>query len=118
VKTIVAGSRSITDIQQLYAAIRASGFKITEVVCGEAAGVDKLGRWWAEHRSIPVTSFPADWDGEGRRAGYLRNVRMANYAEALIALWNGKSPGTRHMIEIAKAKGLKVHVHLVGKVGQ
>ena len=42
-KTIIAGSRSITDIQLLYDAIRESGFQITEVVCGEARGADRLG---------------------------------------------------------------------------
>ena len=117
-KTIVAGSRSITDIQLLFAAIRASGFKITEVVCGEARGVDKMGRWWAEQNSVPVASFPADWEREGWRAGFVRNRRMAAYAEALIALWDGESRGTKHMIEIAEAKGLKVYVHVVGKASQ
>ncbi len=74
-----------------------------------------MGRWWAAQHSIPVASFPARWEEEGCRAGYLRNVRMAEYAEALIALWNGKSPGTRHMIQIAQEKGLKVYVHTVRK---
>ncbi len=114
-KTIIAGSRSITDMQQLHAAIRACGFEITEVVCGEARGVDKMGRWWAEQHSIPVVSFPARWQEDGHSAGYQRNVRMADYADALIALWNGKSPGTRHMIKIAQEKELKVYVHTVGK---
>jgi hypothetical protein len=113
VKTIIAGSRTITDIQRLYEAIRLSGFEITEVVSGEARGVDHLGRWWAEHHSLPVTSFPADWDRHGKRAGYMRNVQMAEYGEALIAVWNGKSAGTKHMIDTARAKGLSVYVYLV-----
>lgn len=110
-KVILAGSRSITDIEALHTAIRESGFEITEVVCGEAAGADRLGRWWAEQHKIPLASFPADWKKDGRLAGYIRNQRMAGYAEALIAVWDGKSVGTAHMIGVALAGGLKVHVH-------
>lgn len=110
-KVILAGSRSISDIEALYTAIRASGFEITEVVCGEAAGVDRLGRWWAEQHHIPIASFPAEWKTDSRLAGYLRNQRMAKYADALIAVWDGKSVGTPHMIGVALAAGLKIHVH-------
>ncbi len=111
-KTIIAGSRSITDIAQVYEAVRASGFEITEVVCGEAAGVDALGRWWAAQKKILIASFPADWKKEGRVAGYRRNQRMAAYADALIAVWDGESVGTPHMIGVALAAGLKIHIHL------
>ena len=112
-KVILAGCRSITDSNELEAAIREASFEITEVVCGEARGVDALGRRWAEDHRIPVASFPADWEREGRRAGYLRNARMAEYAEALIAVWNNRSPGTRNMIQVACEKGLRVYVHRV-----
>jgi len=53
------------------------------------------------------------WRENGRRAGYLRNVRMSECADALIALWDGWSPGTKHMIDIAVRKGLLTHVHFV-----
>lgn len=112
-KTILAGSRAITDMTPLYDAIRASGFEITEVVCGEARGVDTLGRWWTQHNNIPVASFPADWNRDGRKAGFLRNLKMARYAEALIAVWDGKSVGTAHMIGAARAQGLKIYVHRI-----
>jgi len=113
-KTIIAGSRTITDIQHVYDAVRESGFEITEVVCGEAQGVDSLGRWWATQKGIPVASFPAYWKSEGRGAGYRRNQRMAQYGEALIAIWDGQSVGTPHMIGVAFIAGLKIYVHCVG----
>jgi hypothetical protein len=97
----------------LYTAIREAKFEITEVVCGEAGGVDKMGRWWATHKNIPISSFPADWKKDGRQAGFMRNVRMADYAEALIAVWDGKSRGTAHMVGVAMDRGLKIHVHRV-----
>ena len=115
-KTIIAGSRNITDLRLLKRVIKNSGFKITEVVCGGARGVDDLGRKWAENRNrIPVKMFPAKWDEFGKSAGYRRNVEMANYSEALIALWDGVSRGTKHMIDIAIKHDLKVYVHNMSK---
>lgn len=59
---------------------------------------------------MPCSIFPADWDRYGKAAGYLRNTEMAKNADALVAFWDGMSLGTRHMIETAKAHGLKVRV--------
>lgn len=67
-----------------------------------------MGEFWALHHDIPVKKFPADWGGLGKRAGYLRNEQMADYADALIAVWDGKSKGTKHMIDVATVKELKV----------
>lgn len=111
-KTIIAGSRNINDLRLLEKAIEASGISISEVVCGGARGVDDLGRKWAGNgNSIPVIMFPAQWGLYGKRAGYLRNTQMAHYAEALIALWDGKSKGTKHMIKEAKHLKLQVFVY-------
>jgi len=109
-KTIIAGSRGITSLSLIEKAIEESGITITEVVSGTARGVDTLGEEWAQQRGIPVKRFPAKWDTFGRAAGYKRNVDMAEYGEVLIALWDSVSKGTKHMIDIAKAKGLKVYV--------
>lgn len=112
-KTIVAGSRDITDPDTIREAIVNSGIEVTEVVCGCARGVDYLGRDWAKGNSIRVTLFPADWSNYGKSAGYRRNVDMADYADALVAVWDGKSRGTKHMIDIADAKGLRIYVHRI-----
>lgn len=110
-KTIIAGSRTITDLRFLEESIEKSGLTITEVVCGGARGVDDLGRKWAGNGNrVPVKMFPADWDRHGKSAGYRRNVEMADYADALIAIWDGKSKGTKHMIEVAGDIGLEVFV--------
>ncbi len=112
-KVIVAGSRTITDPQVIAAAINHSGFRITEVVSGCARGVDQLGEAWARSQHIPVKQFPANWDQHGKRAGYLRNEQMSRYADALVAIWDGISSGTKHMIDSARERGLKVYVHLM-----
>lgn len=69
-----------------------------------------MGEGWAKRKGIPVKRFPADWNQYGRRAGPLRNREMARYADALIAIWDGKSRGTRSMIDEALREGLEVYV--------
>lgn len=108
-RTIIAGSRNISDLPLLAETIDASGFYITEVVSGGDPGVGTLGLLWARKRAR-VTMFLLDWAEYGSRANYVRNEEMADYADALIALWDGVSSGTKHMIETARKKGLKIYV--------
>ncbi len=96
-KVIIAGSRSITDYALVEQAILESPFYVEEVVSGCARGVDQFGEQWALKTGMPITRFPANWS-LGRKAGMIRNREMADYADALIAVWDGKSHGTRHMI--------------------
>lgn len=83
---------------------------------GTARGADKLGELYAERVGVHIYRFPADWDTYGKSAGYRRNAEMAKFASGennvgvLIAFWDGKSRGTKHMIDLAKRYGLKVHV--------
>jgi len=107
-KVIIAGSRHITN--PAIPPLSEWKWPVTEVVCGEARGVDAAGRAWAERHGIPVKSFPADWNRHGRAAGPVRNEQMANYADALVAFWDGESRGTHHMIETMRLRGKKVHV--------
>ncbi len=114
-KTIIAGSRGIDEYQLVVEAVEESGwFKdITEVVSGGARGPDRLGEMWAKYHQIPIKLFPADWDRLGRGAGHIRNAQMADYADALIAVYDGHSRGTANMIQRAKSKGLKVYVKTI-----
>jgi hypothetical protein len=109
-RVIIAGSRGIHDYAKVCDAVRHSGFAISRVVSGMAAGVDTLAVRYASEHGLPCDRFPADWKKWGRRAGYRRNLAMAAYADALIAVWDGRSPGTRHMIAVAKARGLRIFV--------
>jgi hypothetical protein len=109
-RTIIAGSRSITDYDTVALAVELSGFDVTEVVSGTARGVDELGERWARQKGVPCRRFPADWERYGRSAGYWRNEEMARNADALVAVWDGVSRGTGHMIDIARREGLKVFI--------
>ena len=113
-KVIIAGSREGFTYQDVVTAMFNCGFtsEVTEVVSGGARGVDRLGETWAAYNDVPVKQFIPDWDGLGKKAGHVRNRDMGDYSDALIALWDGKSKGTKGMIEYAEKKGLKVYVYL------
>ena len=114
-KCIIAGSRTIVTLSAVEEAIRASGWwdEITEVVSGGTRGVDSLGECWARRNNRAVKVFPAEWNKYGKAAGAIRNAEMGMYADALIAVWDGQSRGTKDMIERAKLQELRVVVHRV-----
>ena len=112
-KVIIAGSRNITDPGSVGRAIESSKFTITEVITGNARGVDALAENYAARKEIPLKLFPADWEKYGKPAGAIRNEQMAKYADALIAIWDGESSGTRIMIEMMNKVGKPVHLWLV-----
>lgn len=119
---IIAGSRQVTSYGTLLHAIAAmreawGPVVINEVVSGTARGVDQLGELWAARNGIQVRRFPADWKTLGRSAGYVRNTKMAAYADALLAIWTGATPGTGHMIDTATKAGLEVFVYRVPVTG-
>lgn len=112
-KTIVAGSRHCSDYSIFLKAIQQVPWTITEIVSGGAKGIDRLGELYADYKELPLKIFPANWNLHGKAAGFKRNVEMANYAEAVVAIWDGISPGTKHMIKIANDKGLQVYVYRI-----
>lgn len=112
-KVIIAGGRDFNDYDLLMKKVNSllrNQYEGIEVVSGGARGADSLGERYAVDSDMSIKEFPADWDKYGKSAGYRRNVDMAEYADALIAFWDGKSKGTKHMIDIATKKGLKVRV--------
>lgn len=115
-RVIIAGSRTLTDIrvvEWLMCALGANPQCPPEIVSGTARGVDQLGEQWAQANGAKVTRFPADWDRYGKSAGYKRNAQMAGYADKLVAIWDGESRGTKHMIDLMTQAGKPVFVHLL-----
>jgi hypothetical protein len=112
-RTIIAGSRDGIKRIDLDKALQECGWTPTVVISGMARGADTLGEDWANENGIPIEQYPADWASYGKSAGFIRNKEMANHAEALIALWDGESRGTRHMVACATVAGLLIHVHIV-----
>lgn len=107
-KTIIAGSREFIDQDFVNRCVKKHIHVITEVVSGGAKGVDMLGEQFAKEHNLPIKRFSVsqdDWKTLGKAAGPIRNKKMAEYADALIAFWDGNSPGTKNMIETMKKMG-------------
>lgn len=114
-RVIIAGSRGICDYELVEEALHSSDLTPTEIVSGCAEGVDQLGEEWALQHEIPITRFPAEWAVFGKQAGPIRNAEMAKNSDALIALWDGKSRGTKNMIDNAINKQLIVKVFIIDR---
>lgn len=116
VKIIIAGSRLIMDFMHVQRAIELAAFPVSLVVSGAARGVDTMGENWAKMCRIPVIRMPAQWrDKDGtldKQAGLKRNSEMARYADGLIAVWDGRSTGTAHMIQQANHYGLAPFIYV------
>lgn len=108
-KIIVAGTRykdkenkiPFDDYSIVTEAITNSHFPITELISGRAIGVDQLGEKYAQRNNIPIKEMPVspkEWSTLGRKAGPMRNKRMAEYCDAAVIIWDGVSPGTKNMI--------------------
>jgi hypothetical protein len=111
-KVIIAGSRTIElDAQVINGLMAQFHVKPSLIVCGGARGMDTSGELYATWYGLPVEYFYPDWDRLGRGAGYVRNTQMAEYADALLIVWNGHSKGSNHMKD--KMIGLKKPVYEV-----
>jgi hypothetical protein len=112
VRLIIAGSRKYREADGFHQLAEWEPWirQATVVLSGDAIGPDEWGATYAGMLGIPVEHHPALWKAEGHAAGIRRNERMAARADSLLALWDGHSSGTRHMIATASAAGLTVIV--------
>lgn len=89
--------------------------KSITIISGGADGADKLAEKYAKERGFRLIVMPANWEEDGKSAGYKRNVRMHKYIatkedRAVIAFWDGQSKGTQHSFELAKKYGNPIRV--------
>lgn len=122
IRIIVAGGRDFNDYDLLHSSLVELLFEIDdtntteiEFVSGTCRGADVLGEQFAYNYNYDAKRFPANWNEFGKRAGWVRNCDMAKYASEadhgiLVAFWDGKSKGTKNMIDIANRYGLDVKV--------
>lgn len=121
-KVIVAGGRDFRGPKS-YAYVEATLNHLVNdqdtIVSGTADGADMLGERWATENLGPgqLKIFPPKYHlypEKPERAPIARNEEMAKYSDVLIAFWNGKSRGTKNMIQTALREGLEVHVMRYG----
>jgi hypothetical protein len=113
-KIIIAGTRTFDNKQLLFNIMNDIIEKLDlhyfEVISGTAEGADKLGEEWGKEKHAIISRFPPDWNKHGKAAGPIRNSQMADAADMCVVFWDGKSKGTKNMIETALSKGLFVKV--------
>lgn len=76
-----------------------------EIVSGGASGIDSCGEQYASWLKVPVKLFPAQWSTLGLKAGPIRNAQMAEYADALLLIWDGESRGSASMKREMQKRG-------------
>ena len=110
-KLVVAGTRYFSNYALVaskldaYLADKLDKYNVT-IICGDAQGADAMGLAYASNHGLKVEHFPAEWGKFGNAPGPIRNKKMAQNADAVIVFWDGKSPGTKDMIQNAKMEGL------------
>lgn len=116
-RVIIAGGRDYDDYEKLAEVMDFYLSKIDDeitILCGMATGADSLGLRYAKERGHKVSYHPANWEYYGKRAGPIRNEEMAKNADALVAFWDGKSHGTKNMIDLAHKYKLLTRVRKYG----
>lgn len=109
-KLAVVGSRTITDYNFVKGLLDKQKDNISHIISGGAKGVDTLAEQWANENDIPVIVFKAEWGKYGKRAGFIRNNEIIKKCDVCLAIWDGKSKGTQHSINLAKSMNKKLLV--------
>lgn len=101
-KLIVAGGRDFDDYKLLSKSIwsfaNATDDEIS-IISGMAKGADSMAAYWARENNVMLYEYPANWNGLGKKAGFIRNTEMGKAADGALIFWDGKSRGTEHMIK-------------------
>ena len=105
----VVGSRSLT-VKNLEHYLPEN---VTEIVSGGAKGIDACAKEYAEIHKLKLTEFFPEYDKYGRGAPLRRNLSIIEYADEVIAFWDGQSRGTKFVIEECKQRHIKVTVYRV-----
>ncbi len=83
---------------------------VTEIVSGGARGIDTCAREYAKSHGIKLKEFLPEYEKHGRSAPLKRNLKIIDYADLIIAFWDGQSRGTKFVIDNCKKRNKKVTV--------
>lgn len=85
----------------------------TEIVSGGAKGVDTSAREYALSHGIKLTEFLPEYTKYGRSAPLKRNITIIEYSDIVLAFWDGKSRGTKFVIDNCRKLGVEVRVYVI-----
>ncbi len=100
-KIAVIGSRNL-HIENLEAYLPED---CTEIVSGGAKGIDQSAVQFARAHAIKLTEFLPQYQIYGKAAPIVRNKQIVDYADSVLAFWDGKSAGTRSVIRYCEKIG-------------
>ena len=83
------------------------------IVSGCASGADAIGERYAKENGFKIEKYPADWKTYGRSAGPKRNRQMAEISDYVICFWDGKSKGTKSMIDYARKYNKPIRIKTI-----
>ena len=114
-RILVTGSRDWSDRDTIW---RALGDTVAPVpvdrelviVHGHCPrGADAMADVWARKYGATIERHPANWQLEGKRAGFIRNARMVNLgADVALAFIKDGSRGASHTARLAEQAGIPV----------
>ena len=115
-KILVCGSRTWHGLDIIEDALRpyTGGQPNVTIIHGGAPGADSIAGHVAYLMGYHIQVYRANWRQYGRAAGYMRNKQMLmeGKPDLVLAFWDGKSAGTKMMIELAKKAGVEVKIFL------
>lgn len=88
---------------------------VTEIISGGAKGVDTSAKEYAILNGIKLTEFLPEYDKYGRTAPLKRNITIIKNADLVLAFWDGKSRGTKFVIDNCKKLGVRVRIFVPNK---
>lgn len=86
---------------------------VTEIVSGGARGIDTCAREYALSNGIKLTEFLPEYARYGRGAPLRRNLIIVEYADLVLAFWDGRSRGTKYVIDHCKKREIPVKVYVL-----
>lgn len=107
-KIAVIGSRNI-----IAADIGKYAVGADEIVSGGAVGVDACAEEYARANGLKFTVFLPEYERYGRGAPIVRNKQIVDYADEVVAFWDGKSKGTLSVIKYAEKVGKNCEIVMI-----
>lgn len=107
-KVAVIGSRSIR-VKDLKKYLPEN---TTEIVSGGARGVDACAREYAYRNKLILTEFLPEYRKYGKKAPLIRNNLIVDYSDKVFAFWDGKSHGTKYVIDFCKQNNKRLTVYI------
>lgn len=85
---------------------------VTEIISGGAKGIDTCAKNYAHSRNLKLTEFLPEYDKYGRGAPLKRNIQIINYADLVVAFWDGKSHGTKFVIDKCRMMNKQIKIFI------